>query len=516
MFIDLQLGSLHEPLTDRRVDGAQALAQAAQRATRYATLGVGPGHRVFVHFGNRIEFFIDLLALWRLGACVVPVDARFTAFEIEQLVRTVRPTVSVWDSEPPAAVLTVLATYGVQRLGLDEGVWSSAIVSSTIASSPPGAFPRLDDPALLLFTSGTTGQPKGVVHTHRSLRARWNHQRERHGTPAFARTLCAVPTQFAWGLVGHSLYTWFSGQTLLLVPPYRQDVLLRLGAMCDEFQVTCLPSVPTMWKVALRTTRPPQSGSLRLVTSGTAPLPPALWRGVQQWSGAEVLNIFGITETGWLAGAGAAELAEFTDDEPLVGAPWGAVIRVLESASTEHPPSAWRACAPGQTGHVWVQTPALMAGYFERDDLTRQVVSEGWFSTGDLGALDAQGRLLLRGRHKELINVGGAKVYPADIDALIGTLDGVDDVCTFGVDDPLQGENVAIALVLRESGPSALAQVYARVALRLAAHQMPRRWYVVEGITRTARGKLDRSAVAAQCAPLAATDLRTLEKHGQP
>lgn len=509
MFIDLPLGALHEPLTDRRLDGPQALQHAAWRAALFESLGVGSGHKVFLHFGNRIEFFVDLLALWRLGACVVPVDARFTAFEIEQLVRAVRPTLSVWDVEPPAAVHSVLETYGVRRLGIEEaGATSQTLSNSTVFAR--GLFPRLDDAALLLFTSGTTGAPKGVVHTHRSLRARWIHQRERHGTDAFARTLCAVPTQFAWGLVGHCLYTWFSGQTLLLVPPYRQDILLRLGALCDEHAVTCLPSVPTMWKVALRTTPPPQRGSLLRVTSGTAALPPALWRGVAQWSQAEVLNIFGITETGWLAGASSAELV---DDEPLVGEPWGAVIRVLESASTERPPSAWRVCAPGETGHLWVQTPALMAGYFQRDDLTQQVISDGWFSTGDLGALDAQGRLVLRGRHKELINVGGAKVYPADLDALIGAFEEVEDVCAFGIDDALQGESVAIALVLRDADEQALTCVYARTAAQLSQHQMPRRWYVVDSIPRTARAKLDRNAVATSCAAFSAIDQRTLEKN---
>jgi acyl-CoA synthetase (AMP-forming)/AMP-acid ligase II len=186
------------------------------------------------------------------------------------------------------------------------------------------------------------------------------------------------------------------------------------------------------------------------------------------------------------------------------------VIRVLDSASTAQLPQLHRVCEAGETGHVWVQSPALMAGYFMRDDLTAQVVAGGWFCTGDLGALDARGRLLLRGRHKELINVGGGKVYPADVDAVIAACAEVEDVCTFGVDDALQGEAVAVAVALRAG--AGLEPVYASTATRLSAHQLPRRWYVLPQVPRTARGKLDRAAVAAACAGLPARDLRALER----
>jgi long-chain acyl-CoA synthetase len=333
------------------------------------------------------------------------------------------------------------------------------------------------------------------------------HQRERLGTAAFAVTLCMLPTQFAWGLVGHALYTWLSGGTLLLLPPFRQDLLLQLSALCDDFRVTCLPSVPTMWKIVPRMVRPPQGGHLRLVTSGTGPLPAALWRSAADWSGAEVLNVYGITETGWLAGGSQHDLE---GDEPCVGESWGCVIRVLDSASTAQPPHLHRVCTVGETGHVWVQSPALMRGYFERDDLTDQVIAGGWFCTGDLGMLDDRGRLLLRGRHKEMINVGGGKVYPADVDAVIAACNDVEDVCTFGVDDALQGETVAVALSLRAG--AGLETVYAHTAAMLSAHQVPRRWFVLPQVPRTARGKLDRRAVAAVCAGRPARDAHALAR----
>jgi acyl-CoA synthetase (AMP-forming)/AMP-acid ligase II len=503
LFIDSHLGTLHEPLSGRRWDGAAAWQRAQQRAGVLRRAGVKRGERVFIHYGNKPEFFVDVLATWCLGACAIPVDPRFTAYEVERLARAVAPVCSIWDDAVPAPIAAALQQHNVELI-------DATTLLDAAGSSLASDLPRLDDDALLLFTSGTTGEPKGVVQTHRSLRSRWNHQRERLGVAAFARTLCAVPTHFAWGLVGHALYTWLSGQDLFLLPAFRPDVLMRLGATCDDLAITCLPSVPAMWRVALRTVAPPTRGTLRRVTLGTAPLPAALWKGISDWSGgAEVLNVYGITETGWIAGTG---FDPALDAEPPVGEPWGAVIKVLESGAAEHGPDVLRECRPGETGHIWVQTPSLMRGYFGRDDLTAAVVSRGWFSTGDLGALDEAGRLFLRGREKELINTGGAKVYPRDIDAALESLPGVEDVCCFASDDAMLGENIAVALVLADAGEAALARVYAAASQRLAAHQMPRRWVLLQQIPRSSRGKLNRDAVAAHCAGLPAHEQRSIER----
>jgi long-chain acyl-CoA synthetase len=504
LFIDSRLGTLHEPLSGRRWDGAETWRRTQQRAALLRRAGVKRGEHVFIHYGNKPEFFVDVLAIWCLGACATPVDPRFTAYEVGHLARAVAPVCSIWDETPAPAVAAALQQHDVALLD------AASLAEAGDLPALTSSLPHLDDDALLLFTSGTTGEPKGVVQTHRSLRSRWNHQRERLGVAAFARTLCAVPTHFAWGLVGHALYAWLSGQELFLLPAFRPDVLMRLGATCDDLAITCLPSVPAMWRVALRTVAPPTRGTLRRVTLGTAPLPAALWKGVSDWSGgAEVLNVYGITETGWIAGTGFdAALGA----EPPVGEPWGAVIKVLESGSTEQGPSLLRECRTGETGHIWVQTPSLMRGYFKRDDLTAAVVSRGWFSTGDLGALDDAGRLLLRGREKELINTGGAKIYPRDIDAALEGLPGVEDVCCFAFDDAMLGENIAVALVLAEPGEAGLARVYGAASERLAAHQMPRRWVLLEQIPRSLRGKLNRSEVAAHCAGRPAHEQRSIER----
>jgi acyl-CoA synthetase (AMP-forming)/AMP-acid ligase II len=157
-------------------------------------------------------------------------------------------------------------------------------------------------------------------------------------------------------------------------------------------------------------------------------------------------------------------------------------------------------CGPGELGHVWVSTPALMRGYLDRDDLTARVVSNGWFVTGDIGTLDDGGCLRLRGREREEINKGGLKVYPADVDSVIERFPGTSDVCAFAFADALLGEDVGVAVVLHDEDPGTLLQLHDWTTTRLARHQLPRRWYVVPEIPRTSRGKINRAAVAEHCA----------------
>jgi long-chain acyl-CoA synthetase len=195
-------------------------------------------------------------------------------------------------------------------------------------------------------------------------------------------------------------------------------------------------------------------------------------------------------------------------EDGLVGEAWDASIRV--SRSGEPGAGAAEACAAGEAGHLWVHTPALMRGYLGRDDLTAQAVSDGWFTTGDIGLVDARGRLHLRGREREEINRGGAKVYPGDVDAVLERFDRTLDVCTFGYEDTASGEEVGVALVLQDGDADTLRRLHAWARRHLAAHQLPRRWYLVDTIARTARGKVNRTALAAQCAQLRPLDARDL------
>ena len=212
-----------------------------------------------------------------------------------------------------------------------------------------------------------------------------------------------------------------------------------------------------------------------------------------------------ITETGsWVVGLANADVPA---EDGLVGEGWGAVVKVLRTSHTTAPLTADAECAVGESGYVWLNTPALMKGYFQRDDLTNAAVIDGWFFTGDIGILNEQGQLVLKGRERDEINKGGMKIYPADVDAVVERFAQASDVCTFALDDDIYGQIVGIAVVLPDSSDATVRALHAWMTSHLAEPKMPSRWWVVEEIPRTSRGKINREAVNAACTGKPALDL---------
>lgn len=496
MFLDLQVGALVEPLSGRRWDTETVGREVAVRVARLQRSGMARGDRVFLVFGNRLEFFAELLAIWRLGACAIPIDARLTPFEVTTLVDVALPQLAVVDDDTDPAVVAALSQAAVPVVRTADTGDATAVAGLS----------QLDDDALILFTSGSTGAPKGVVHSHRSLRARWIALRDHLGTADFARTLCMLPTHFGHGLICNCLFPWLSGQDLYITPPFRADIIMRLGGLLDEHRITFMSSVPSVWRMALKLSRRPKEGSLRRVHVGSAPLSAHVWEEIRVWTGTQqVCNAYGITETGsWVAGLANADLPA---EDGLIGESWGAVVKVLRTAETTQPLDAAMQCAPGESGYVWLNTPALMKGYFQRDDLTVKAVIDGWFFTGDIGVLDLQGRLALRGRERDEINKSGMKIYPADIDAVVERFAQASDVCTFALDDDMHGQIVGMAVVLDDRQDVTVRALHGWMQQHLAEHKMPAQWWIVAEIPRTSRGKINRDVVRAGCIDVPALDL---------
>lgn len=505
MFLTFKPGNLIEPLTGRRWTAGDLHMRVEARIGALAAAGLGRGDRAFIHFGNCHEFFAELLAIWSLGACAVPIDPRFTPFEIETLAAWSKPRTSSWLEAPDSSLASTIEKLDVRLVD----------VPKRIEAPRRGAEPQrgfvLEDDALILFTSGTTGQPKGVVHTHRSLRARWMALRDNLGLGAYARTLCTLPTHFGHGLICNALFPWLSGCDLYIMPPFRPDTTARIGAIIDEHGITFMSSVPALWRLALRIAKPPQQKSLTRVFVGSAPLSGALWSDIGKWAGsARVMNAYGITETGsWLAGT---TVGDFAPEDGLIGVPWGGVISILNSRDPSAVVDREAVCAPGESGHVWTLTPALMRGYLDRDDLTEQVVSHGWFATGDIGVIDERGWLVLRGREREEINKGGMKIYPGDIDGVIERFAATLDVCSFAYADALLGEDVGVAVALRQSDDATLRELFQWTRLHLAAHQLPQRWYILDEIPRTSRGKVNRAQIAEHCGSRQPVDMVSINR----
>lgn len=499
MFFELNVGNLAEPVSGRSWNRQEIYGQVARRVARFQRHGLARGDRVFLPFGNSLEFFAELLAIWKLGACAVPIDARLTAFEIKTLVAAAIPKLAVIDHLTEAMVTQALAEAGVPAFE----------TTDTGSEEAQAGLSQLDDDALILFTSGSTGAPKGVVHTHRSLRARWMGLRDSIGVEPFARTLCLLPTHFGHGLICNCLFPWLSGKDLFITPPFKPEIIMRLGKLLDDKRITFMSSVPAIWKLALKLSKPPQAKTLQRVHCGSAPLSAHAWNEIRTWTGTrQVCNAYGITETGsWVAGLSDADCDA---EDGLIGEGWGAIIKVMRTSDATLPLNPDDECRPGESGFVWLNTPALMKGYFQRDDLTRLAVSDGWFLTGDIGAIDERGRLVLRGRERDEINKGGMKIYPADVDAVVERFERASDVCTFALDDEIYGQAIGIAVVLSNKDDATIRALYSWMKAHLAEHKMPVRWWVVEEIPRTSRGKINRDAVKAACMNLVAIDLNRI------
>ena len=434
--------------------GRGLVAERDRRAAALAAAGIGPGDRVAIVHGGTAAFFADLLAVWSLGATASCLDPALTTGERDRLV----------------AFLDAAAVV--------------AAAGATVRHAGAGAnrAPRLDDPGLILFTSGTTGDPKGVVLSFRALLARIALNIAEIGTAALARTLVTLPTHFGHGLIGNALTALHAGAAVVL-PARGLALAAGLGPLLDEHAVTFMSSVPTLWRLALKASLPPKARSLVRVHVGSAPLSAGLWRAIAEWTGAEVVNCYGITEVAnWIAGASSKDGI----GDGLVGRPWGGRVAVLGRDG--------RIAEAGE-GEIVVLSPALMTGYLDRDDLTAAAFHGGWYRTGDWGEIDGAGRIGLTGRIKDEINRAGFKVQPAEIDRVIEEHAMVEEACTFALPDPVTGEIVAAAVRLAAGGTLDAGSLSAWLGERLRREAVPERFFFVDQIPRTGRGKVSREAV---------------------
>lgn len=457
-------GTLHDLNSGTEWDAATLLAEAARRAGVLQARGLAEEGGIFViAHGNSPSFFADLFAVWSIGGCAACMNAGLTAPELARVVEFTNARAALSDD--------------------DTGLNLATATGGTAAPTrwDPGA------PALILFTSGTTGDPKGVVQTFGSIEARLALNATHIGAEDMARTLCTLPTHFGHGLIGNCLTPLCHGGTVFIGAQGGIDLAARLGGLIDEHAITFLSSVPAFWKLASRMA-PPAGKSLRRIHIGSAQLSSDLWRDVIAWSGgAQVVNMYGTTETAnWIGGASSRDLPP---EDGLLGTPWGGAFGVLIDGDIQDI----------GTGEIAVRTPSIMAGYHQRDDLTGGVMQGDWYLTGDIGTLDARGVLRLTGRARYMINVAGTKVYPEELDLLFERHPSVVEVCAFAIPDDLSGDVIGLAVVFEKGASVSGTDLLEWAAPTLRAEAAPHRVFVVDEIPKSPRGKVNRSDVAAQC-----------------
>lgn len=479
------LGPITDAVTEEYWAPEDLQRQVAQRASALLNdHGIGPGSRVVILHSNSPAFFADLLAIWTAGACAACADPSMGVTDYEALISTVRPDLIITQGGLPA------------KLGTAESNVAS-VESTNIVSSAEVTFrtPLPDDPALILFTSGSTGLPKGVVHTFRTLTSKWKMLERFVPLEVCETTLCALPTHFGHGLICNSLYPLVNGKHLVIMPKPDVQLATRLGAVIDQHGVTFMSSVPAIWRMVLRLSKRPTKQSLQQVHIGSAPLSADLWRAVSEWTGtSRVWNTYGITEVGsWVAGP--VDNPSPIPRDGFVGSGWGSEILIAPDGADPASPGGFQAVSEGQTGHVWLRTPDLMANYLDRPDETSDVMRGVWFKTGDIGSME-KGQLILAGRVRNEINKGGIKISPEEIDLTLERHPAVIEACTFARPDPMLGEDIGVCIIIEGNESAGKHDLAKWVARHLSDTKVPRHWYFVDEIPKTSRGKVNRQAVA--------------------
>ena len=456
--------SLSEPTVlafeDRQYTLAQLDALADGLAASLAERGVTAGGRVALMSSNRPEFVVALHAIWRLAAAVVLISPAWRRHEVEHALALTAPSHAIGDHE----VLSQL----MPMRHLDEPISPGGPES--------GSTPPPDADAVLAFSSGTTGLPKAVRHSHMSLQAAVRHWRGALGLTARDRIQIATPPSHILGLL--NIVTAL--QTGMWMRLHRRfDVDCMLAHIHDDRITVEMAVAPIALAIASHPNLESYDlSSLRFIMWGATPVSASVAETVTRRTGV-----------GWLPAYGTTELPVIACN-PLDGARLDSVGRAVPgvdvrvtSLQTGEPVS------PGEVGEIQARSDSLMVGYLPCDT-TREVLCDGWYRTGDVGYLDAGGWLRITDRSKEMIKVRGFQVAPAEIEAILHSHPAVEDCAVFGIPDGADGESVVAAVATRE--PVDAAELTALVGERLASYKRLSRVEFVPEIPRLPSGKVLR------------------------
>lgn len=497
MFDLSALGSITDLKNGRSYSSDELRQMIAVRHEKLLSVDISRQDKVIIAHGGTAYFFADLLALWSLGVCAVCVNPTLTEGELSNVSKFVDAKLILVDDKildknfEEALCEKMLNLNATAKERVLEDVAEDKVVHKVKSLGQLDL--KSDDLALILFTSGTTGDPKGVMHTGESLSQRVSLNREYIESDFLDKSLCVLPTHFGHGLIGNCLTPLFSGAELFLYTTPSIAQLAKMGELIDENKITFLSSVPAFWKVVSKMSKPPIDKTLKQVNVGSAPLSAELWQGIINWSSCDnVNNMYGITESAnWAAGASSRDL---TPEDGLVGRMWGGEVAILSSKD--------EILAHGE-GEILIKTPALMKGYYQRQDLTDQVFRDGWYLTGDFGEINEKGVVRITGRLKTEINHAGSKILPEEVDMLMEKHESISEACTFGVPDEISGERVAIAIryeseLLGKDLPD-IEKIKLWCSERIRRECVPEFWYEVDEIPKTDRGKINRQKVKDYC-----------------
>jgi len=469
--------ALEEVATGRRCTYAELDVRAARAAALMAARGIGEADRVAILCRNRIEFFELLFGCAKLGAILVPLNWRMPPAELDGLIADAEPSLLFYGggdagivprlADPPASI------------GLDEDY------EDLVAASPaPAARTRWPAEAVwyLLYTSGTTGRPKGVVYVYRMALANYVNIGSCIGLVATDRTVAFLPFFHTAGINLHALPTLIAGGTVLLLEGFDADALVDLieGQRIDTFF-----AVPTVYQALLDHPRFAGAplGRIRHWGCGGAPLPDALALAYRDLD-IRVCNGMGMTETGPTA---------FLVDPADAWERIGSVGKPQLLCSARIADASGGDVADGEVGDLLFAGPGVTPGYWRNEEATRAAFTvDGWLRSGDLAWRDADGFFWIAGRAKEMFISGGENVYPIEVENVLAAHPSVVAAAVLGEPDPKWGEVGRAFVQLANGARPDDTELTAFCRERLASYKVPRRFDVVEEFPRTSAGKIQK------------------------
>jgi malonyl-CoA/methylmalonyl-CoA synthetase len=462
-------------LDERTATAAHVLARA----------GLTPGDRLLWSARPSVPAVVALLAAWRAGAVVVPLNPASTGREVAHVVGDVRPAVAVVDDAGTAELVRAASAepdaVGGKVAIFDTDLWPTGAPGRRAAggkTAGPLDAVRPEDHALIVYTSGTTGQPKGAVLTHANLAAGAAALQLAWDWTSDDQLVLALPLFHVHGLVAGLLGSLSVGASMALVSPFEPGAVLEAAGGTS----TMFFGVPTMYHRLLAHGGAGVLARLRLCVSGSAPLAPSLWHRLRAEAGTSVLERYGMSET------------LMTLSNPLVGERRPGVETRLDVEGPHVGAAAAERVAPGVEGELWVRGPTVCAGYWERPAATDAAFAGSWFKTGDVAARDGDGYHTILGRRGDLVISGGHNVYPAEVEDVLLAHPAVAEVAVTGTPSEEWGEAVTAYVVAAES-PFPYDQVAAFAAERLSSFKRPRIVRVIDSLPRNAMGKVRRDAL---------------------
>jgi acyl-CoA synthetase (AMP-forming)/AMP-acid ligase II len=458
--------------------------QVMTMAATLSGLGIGPGDRVATVLPNGLPAIVSFLAA-SIAGTAAPLNPGYRQDEFSFFLDdTSAKVLLVPPDGAPDARKAAEGKVPVYSLEMD----ASGFVR--IAGAPAGTKTPSPDPeavALVLHTSGSTGRPKRVPIRHRNLAASAKNIVAHYSLTPDDVALIAMPLFHVHGLVASTISTLHSGGTVVVPSKFSP---LSFWKTVREHGVTWYSAVPTIHSLLLARAgdkRPEGAEGLRFIRSCSAALPPEMMAKMEQVFGAPVLEAYGMTEASHQM---ASNPRPPSGRKPgSVGQGTGVKIGIMDGTGN--------LLAMGERGEVVIQGPNVVDGYENNPEANAVSFTNGWFRTGDQGFLDSEGYLTLTGRIKELINRGGEKIAPREIDEILLAHPEVAEALAFGVPHATWGEEVAAAVVLKEAGGAqSESSIMAFCKERLADFKCPKKLYIVETIPRTATGKIARGAVA--------------------